>query len=47
MVVTRSKAQILINQFCNLSINQKFHMAATVMNYVIIPFEGNIHRGDP
>ena len=43
MVVTRSQAQILINQFSNLSINQQAQMAAPVENYVISPLEGNIN----
>ena len=47
MVVTRSQAHILINQFSNLSINQQFHMDAPVVNYVISPFEDNINPGDP
>ena len=38
MVVTRSQSQILINQFRNLSINQKVKIDATGMNYVISPF---------
>ena len=46
MVVTRSQAHILINQFSNLSINQQFHMDAPVVNYSLIPFEDNINPGD-
>ena len=45
--MTRIQAQILINQFNNLNINQKFQMtAATAVNYVLIPFEGNINPGN-
>ena len=46
-MLTIIQAQILINQFNNLSINQQVHMAYPVVNYVIIPFEGNIHPVDP
>ena len=38
------QAQILINQFIKLPINQQVQMAAP-MNYVLIPFEGNINPG--
>ena len=47
MVVTRSQAQILINQFSNRSINQQLQMASPVVNYVLSPFEGNINTKDP
>ena len=40
MVLTRRQAEILINQFKNLSINQQVKMAAPVVNYVLRPFEG-------
>ena len=44
--MTRIQAQILIDQFDNLNINQQVHVV-NLFNYVIIPFEGNIHPGDP
>ena len=47
MVCTRRQADILINKFNNININQQVQMYATVLNYVIIPFEGNINPGDP
>ena len=47
MLLTRRQAQKLINQFKNLSINRQFQMAAPVVKYVLIPFEGNINHGDP
>ena len=46
MVMTISQAQILINQFSNISINQKVHMASSVVNFVLSPFERNISPGD-
>ena len=46
MVFTIIQSQILINQFNNLNINQKFHMDAPV-NHFLIPFEGIIHTKDP
>ena len=45
MVVTRSQAQIIINQFRNLSINQQVQMAVLVVNYMLSPFEGNTNPG--
>ena len=42
----RGQAQILINQFNNLSINQQNNMAAPI-NYVLSPFEGNTNTGYP
>ena len=45
MVLTRTKEQILINNFNTISTNQKVHMAAPVVNYVVRPFEGNINHG--
>ena len=45
MVLTRTQEQILINKFNNISTNQKVHMSAPVVNYVIRPFEGNINHG--
>ena len=45
MVLTRTQEQILINNFNNISTNQKVHMAAPVVNHVIRPFEGNINHG--
>ena len=41
------QAQIIINQFNNLSTNQQVHMAAPVVNYFISSFEGNINPGYP
>ena len=46
MILTMRNAQILLNQFNNLNINQQFQMAAPV-NYVLIPFELNINSGYP
>ena len=43
--MTISQAQIIINQFSNLSINKQVHMDAPGVNYVLIPFEGNINPG--
>ena len=40
----RIQAQIIINQFINININQQVHMAA--VNYVLVSFEGNINPGD-
>ena len=45
MVLTRRQAQLLINQFNNININEQFHMAYPI-NYVLIPFEGRINPGD-
>ena len=45
--MTRSQAHIILNYFCNLSINQQVHIAAPVVNYVISPSEGNISAEDP
>ena len=47
MVKTISQAQILINQFNNLSINQQVHIASPVVNYVLRKYEGNLNPGDP
>ena len=47
MVMTISQSQVLINQFNNLSINQKVQVADPVMIYVLCPFEGNINTVDP
>ena len=41
------QAQILINQFRNLYINQQVQMEAPVGKYFIIPSKGNITPGDP
>ena len=46
MVLARRQAQILINQFNNLHINQQVQMADPV-NYVLSPFEGNTNTGYP
>ena len=46
MVLTRIQAQILINLFKHLSINQQVQMSYPV-NYVLIPFKGSINPGDP
>ena len=45
MFLTRIQAQILINRFNHININQPFQMAD--VKYVLIPFEGNINSGDP
>ena len=45
MVLTSLQAQTLINWFNHININKSVHMAA--VNYVFIPFEGNINPGDP
>ena len=45
MVVTRGQSKIIINQFRNLSINQRFHMDAPVVKSVLSPFEVNINHG--
>ena len=46
MFLTRRKSYIIVNQFNNLSDNQKVHMVDP-LNYVLAPFEGNINPGDP
>ena len=46
MVVTRIQAQVIINHFSKLFINQQVQAAAPVLNYVLIPFEGNINFVD-
>ena len=46
MVTTIIQAQILIKKLKKTSINKKVQMADTVVNYVIIQFEGNIDTGD-
>ena len=43
----RRQAHILINQFNNIYINQQVQMADLFLNYVLIPFEGNINTGYP
>ena len=43
--LTIIQAKLLINQSNNHTINQPVQMAD--MNYVLIPFEGNIIHGDP
>ena len=45
-MLMRIQAQILINEFNDLSINQEVQMAAPVLNYVLSPFEGKIYPGD-
>ena len=47
MVLAIIQSQILINQLSNLSINQQFQMADTVVNYVLSRLEENIYYGDP
>ena len=47
MVMETSQAQILINQFINLYVNQHVQMEVPVVNYVLSPFEGNINPGYP
>ena len=42
-MVTRSQAQILINQFSNIYINKHVQMAEPVVRFVLIPFEGSIN----
>ena len=39
------KAQLLINHFKHISLNQPVHIAA--VNYVLSPFEGNMNILDP
>ena len=46
MFLPRRQAQLVTNQFNNLNNNQQVHMAAPI-NYVLIPFEGNINPGGP
>ena len=46
-MLTIIQTHILINQFNNLSINQKIQMASPIVNYVIIPFKRNVNPGDP
>ena len=46
-MMTRRQAQILINKFNNLSINQQSHMEDPFVNYVLSPFEGKINPGYP
>ena len=46
MVMVRRQEQIIINQFRNLSMNQKFHMYDPAVKYMLIPFEGNTSTGD-
>ena len=45
MVLTSLQAQPLIKSFNNLNTNQPVQTEA--VNYVLIPFEGNINPGDP
>ena len=45
-MLTRRQAQILINHFNSLFINQQFQMVALVVNNVISPFDGNINPVD-
>ena len=40
------QAQVIINNFSKLFINQQVQAAAPVLNYVLIPFEGNINFVD-
>ena len=47
MVLTIIQAQILINQFNNINLNQPVHMAAPSVNFLLRPFEGNKHPGYP
>ena len=42
-MLTRRQAQILINHFNSLFINQQVQMVALVVNNVIRPFDGNIN----
>ena len=46
MVLAIKQVQILTSQINNLNLNQPVHMEAPV-NYVLSPFEGNIHFRDP
>ena len=45
MVLKRIQSQLLINQFNHININKPVHMMD--LNYMIIPFEGNINPGYP
>ena len=47
MVGTRNQAQILINRFSKLFINQQVQMAAPVVNYIISPFDESVNPGYP
>ena len=47
MVLTRRQAQIFINQFSIISINQQVQMAPPVVNYILSLFEGSINTGYP
>ena len=47
MVLARIQAQILINQFNNIDINQQFHMDDDPdLNYVVSPIEVKINIED-
>ena len=46
MFLTIRQAQIIINQFNNLNKNQQSQMAATFVNYLLIPFEVIINHAD-
>ena len=45
MVSTRRQAQLLINHFKNLNINQQVYVASPI-NYVLRSFEGNMNTED-
>ena len=44
MVLTIREANLLINKFNNININQQVHMSDPI-NYVLIQLEGNINTG--
>ena len=46
MLLTIREAQLLINKFNNININQQVQMADPI-NYMLRTFEGNINTGDP
>ena len=47
MVLTKIQAQVLINQFNNLNLNQPVQIVVPVVNYLISPFKGKINPGYP
>ena len=46
MLLTIREAQLLINKFNNININQQVQMADPI-NYMLRTFEGNINTGYP
>ena len=47
MVFTRSQKRNIVAQFEDLRVNQQEHNMENPMNYLLIPFEGNINNGYP